>query len=103
EDGIRVFHVPGVQTCALPIYSTVGGGARENNRCDSGDTFCVGSGLHPPFPHASLAARGDGQLTRPLGGRQGAAKNIVTARPSVEIGRASGREGRKRARVRGAV
>src|SRR5690606_31994786 len=24
EDGIRVFHVTGVQTCALPILSTVG-------------------------------------------------------------------------------
>src|SRR5690606_40395381 len=35
EDGIRDFHVTGVQTCALPIFS-IGFMERQNRRLDDG-------------------------------------------------------------------
>src|SRR5690606_39388446 len=60
EDGIRVFHVTGVQTCALPIWCTVGtwvdavAGPGRNN--------------HPPTPGVGQCAPGTASRTSgPLG------------------------------------
>src|SRR5690606_5901141 len=45
EDGIRDFHVTGVQTCALPIFPTAprAGGTRERARCCFAPTPAAGS------------------------------------------------------------
>src|SRR5690606_41035282 len=42
EDGIRDFHVTGVQTCALPISSSVAGGALGPRRQDRGVGWPLG-------------------------------------------------------------
>src|SRR5690606_40267975 len=46
EDGIRDFHVTGVQTCALPIYKTFAKSMRNQtyNRCHL---------LSPVFPYSA--------------------------------------------------
>src|SRR5690606_40759230 len=55
EDGIRVFHVTGVQTCALPIsvrpHASL---ARLHNRCANGVPF--GGGIRSGKPGRSTAA-----------------------------------------------
>src|SRR5690606_39987216 len=64
EDGIRDFHVTGVQTCALPIY--------DGDQYDAPDVTVLSEHITAPGvlamaaqaePQAILyAARGDGQL-----------------------------------------
>src|SRR5690606_39292641 len=47
EDGIRDFHVTGVQTCALPIWgSALRGGSAPSVRTDA----CSPAPIHPPLP-----------------------------------------------------
>src|SRR5690606_39347651 len=98
EDGIRDFHVTGVQTCALPIFllrrPTTRGGARLRPRCrgcpDSGvaprrrksaAARCgsVGAETNPCEPASSMG------LTPPTGARQD--------RTSVVEGSGAGRVG----------
>src|SRR5690606_39965863 len=62
EDGIRDFHVTGVQTCALPIS------ARSRNR----------SGRFPGPSMPPLSPRGD--CTRASAGMDGVGATLVTAR-----------------------
>src|SRR5690606_40082329 len=76
EDGIRDFHVTGVQTCALPIYG--GGGTAGAGR----------SGEEPRVGHAEAAGGVGEEAPRP-----GLADELVEdAARLAEIGRASSRE-----------
>src|SRR5690606_40780199 len=75
EDGIRVFHVTGVQTCALPIYALAG----------SGRVAALERMLNHP-----LSAPTD-RLVRDLG-PFARARSLSSACSSGEIGRASCKE-----------
>src|SRR5690606_40068195 len=44
EDGIRAFHVTGVQTCALPICALFGTGAVANLSVGTAAIFAAGNG-----------------------------------------------------------
>src|SRR5690606_40839517 len=60
EDGIRDFHVTGVQTCALPIYCRVnpspGRGADSPKHCSNGT---CDSNLPARFPPSQTCAARD--------------------------------------------
>src|SRR5690606_39318252 len=45
EDGIRDFHVTGVQTCALPILDGIGRERRNATALDGGDGLLEGTAL----------------------------------------------------------
>src|SRR5690606_33556675 len=45
EDGIRDFHVTGVQTCALPIIDGIGRERRNATALDGGDGLLEGTAL----------------------------------------------------------
>src|SRR5690606_40733631 len=83
EDGIRDFHVTGVQTCALPISGDDAGGGRlqevaRDRRVDQ---------------QADLLARHAAVGDRLLGGQGGGLGGLHVALPQPpEIGRASCRE-----------
>src|SRR5690606_40856095 len=91
EDGIRDFHVTGVQTCALPIYGDEETGGRRGAR------YAVENMTRRP----DWVVAGEQTLNRIcVGERGGAGTTIVVhgraahaALPWEEIGRASCREG----------
>src|SRR5690606_40923060 len=63
EDGIRVFHVTGVQTCALPIYrGTHRSGAGEPRQAKS--LFAGDRGRPRPEPGQSTGVVAGRQKTR---------------------------------------
>src|SRR5690606_41025061 len=88
EDGIRDFHVTGVQTCALPIYGPSGRAAPALCSWYGTSPLLFGvarsrGGPAPAPPTArSAAAAGAPPCCRPAG----------APRPAPEIGRASCRE-----------
>src|SRR5690606_40845832 len=95
EDGIRAFHVTGVQTCALPIC---GGNARRDGRGDAtgpvdpdtgGATGRSGGG-------DGVNSTGEGRDVRTDRDRDEAGRPR-NARPRDELGRASWREREGRA------
>src|SRR5690606_39911668 len=94
EDGIRDFHVTGVQTCALPIYRTSGlrrrGGAGRGRA--SGALLSRRGDLAVDFPGGAVPGRPGGR-ERAAGGTRGGA----------EIGRASCRERVQLSQVAGAL
>src|SRR5207302_6248429 len=75
EDGIRDFHVTGVQTCALPIFSRA---------CAPRPAV----GAHARLTTPTSGPRGNMRVFRPRVRATGARQWRVT----VKIGRASGRE-----------
>src|SRR5690606_40540443 len=88
EDGIRDFHVTGVQTCALPIWADglpscrlpLLAGAAIPDRCQRlGERHTVGLGERPRLIPQSILVAGHGF-------RQSVYFDVVP-----EIGRASGR------------
>src|SRR5690606_40856085 len=88
EDGIRDFHVTGVQTCALPIFPHLAMGARADG---SGAT----STIRPPVRIESVAAQPAATAWRAATGEvmvavpwRTASRNSAT----MQIGRASCRE-----------
>src|SRR5690606_40657031 len=87
EDGIRDFHVTGVQTCALPIYR------QPLPTCRSCSYLCI-AGACSGLPRGSVWGRtfdcAPGQAVR-LGNGQ-AIKAMTTAPAPSKIGRASCRE-----------
>src|SRR5690606_39861641 len=100
EDGIRDFHVTGVQTCALPIYTTL-------------LSLEVGPASHQTCTHVLELGQLDLQLAlmgaRPLGKdvqNQTGAVQHSTGQRSLEVAllrseeRRVGKEGRARARQR---
>src|SRR5690606_41081224 len=59
EDGIRGFHVTGVQTCALPISSTWRASSERPPTWSSGlGTESVSGRMRSPRPAARIIARG---------------------------------------------
>src|SRR5436309_12722714 len=64
EDGIRDFHVTGVQTCALPICHGGGGHARATSACvtrtgvTSASVTCTGVSAVQEMATAAAEARG---------------------------------------------
>src|SRR5690606_40877204 len=52
EDGIRDFHVTGVQTCALPIYEAEVAERQEQRRARPDDEAHPAFPGHPPEPAA---------------------------------------------------
>src|SRR5690606_40746728 len=54
--GIRVFHVTGVQTCALPIWTNVAVALRPWAQCASGPDDKCNNGAPPTFLRRSLPA-----------------------------------------------
>src|SRR5690606_39629895 len=61
EDGIRDFHVTGVQTCALPIYHLR---AIRRIEYDFRGGACGGGRIHVPIPDAVVV--GDDRIIRRL-------------------------------------
>src|SRR5690606_40309800 len=61
-DGIRDFHVTGVQTCALPIFS--GGYLAPCGIQTDGTGLCWGGAYAPPVPAGTFTAVSSG----PMGG-----------------------------------
>src|SRR5207302_5541763 len=55
EDGIRDFHVTGVQTCALPIFRSPARGPR--GRADDADRARRGGAARPTAPMGRRVAR----------------------------------------------
>src|SRR5690606_39474984 len=92
EDGIRDFHVTGVQTCALPILTCVP--VLEPERLLAGGLEVV----QQTVPDDVVVSRRDA-LVVPTDGRERARRvalaDDVHELGSVEIGRASGREARE--------
>src|SRR5690606_40617665 len=83
EDGIRDFHVTGVQTCALPIS---GGGVHGGGRVRRGTAVRPASRRRGGVP---------GDRTRPVDDRADLRRTrqaLAAARGGAEIGRASCRE-----------
>src|SRR5690606_40656976 len=74
EDGIRDFHVTGIQTCALPIFLLGGGGVPGGDIHDATARRWTACGLRP--------------CRDPLGWPIGGARSVLLS----EIGRASCRE-----------
>src|SRR5690606_39466277 len=60
EDGIRGFHVTGVQTCALPIYETHHAGGRRDDALRARGIASRGRGRRDP------GRRGHGHVVDPL-------------------------------------
>src|SRR5690606_39353061 len=89
EDGIRDFHVTGVQTCALPISSI------DVTTTDAGSATCPRSASSAARPVSPGGGAGSWRGTTP-GAGGGAA-------PVRKIGRASCRERAERAVVRAHV
>src|SRR5207302_5865459 len=88
EDGIRDFHVTGVQTCALPIYRGVYGDDERNN-CRSwrkGPDIIVHSTIHP------IMGPDKGSGMPPLIYYRQSNTSDLGAMAKREIGRASCRE-----------
>src|SRR5690606_41005878 len=90
EDGIRDFHVTGVQTCALPIYvGGVGGGdvgfGHREGRADP----AVQQRLQPPLP---LLGGAEHVQHLHVPGVRGGAVERLRGEAGAEIGRASCRE-----------
>src|SRR5690606_40412570 len=91
EDGIRDFHVTGVQTCALPICE---------ERCDSQASggaapgFDVAVHVEVKAPRALLGPSGNAELAGLLGWDAPIAAQTDASRPLhvLKIGRASCRE-----------
>src|SRR5690606_39484385 len=87
EDGIRVFHVTGVQTCALPIFTTTAGQtigdvvAALNTALGGAATFTLNA--DGSISTSNSALYGDYSLN---------VTTDSTQRGATEIGRATGRE-----------
>src|SRR5690606_40788694 len=96
EDGIRDFHVTGVQTCALPIYVLVWP-VRVQGETSAAEVAAAIAGFNAggPFPRPDvlIVARGGGSLEDLWGFNDEALVRAVA-----EIGRAS-----RRVRVAGPV
>src|SRR5207248_8257827 len=92
EDGIRDRTVTGVQTCALPISTSRQGMTRTARLVPQADSVLIGS---------SYCSQHLEQLGVYAGG--GRQRRTRIGRPPVEIGRASCREGEKRAGVASGV
>src|SRR5690606_40706475 len=82
EDGIRAFHVTGVQTCALPISLEVADGAAEADHAVERLQAALDRGLGAPL-HAHVEGGVDAQA---------AVEHAAAAQPRLQIGRASCRE-----------
>src|SRR5207302_7139851 len=83
EDGIRDFHVTGVQTCALPIYSIPG--TNHDNRVNPVGGELSGAGLkikRPPTGGLISAETNYDETPAPCGGVEAAA---VAAAASFKI------------------
>src|SRR5690606_40429726 len=78
QDGIRVFHVTGVQTCALPICFKPGGSGSQRQPAAASGSQGVSA---PPAPTRAAPPSGATPALLPCGP------------PVPEIGRASCREG----------
>src|SRR5690606_39863822 len=94
EDGIRDFHVTGVQTCALPISDRGTSGA-------AGAAGTAPSTSARAFARSTLSAQRRGDRRGPTDSRLlrdsvGASAGNVSLRRGSEIGRASCRERRWR-------
>src|SRR5690606_40875578 len=96
EDGIRAFHVTGVQTCALPIY-----GLRIAQHLSRRAAMAAGDAAQPDRIEFRIAARqvlGEGLETREaeiaarqrLGARPGFAQSGIEDRKSVVEGEREG-------------
>src|SRR5207302_7242284 len=83
EDGIRDFHVTGVQTCALPIYTQSNPGVAKAMAMKAADenTFAL---FGPVFSGSVLVST---EIAR-----QAEIPNFVAGEASAKIGRASCRE-----------
>src|SRR5690606_40516240 len=67
EDGIRVFHVTGVQTCALPICSFSGGeGSSRASPLESPPPTPVPVRRRASPPTPLRTGAGDGESARPV-------------------------------------
>src|SRR5690606_41072996 len=89
EDGIRVFHVTGVQTCALPISAP-----QLRDAAASTVVFHCRSGMRTRANAAALEAAAGGREVLLLDGGIDAWKQagLPVVREAGEIGRASCRE-----------
>src|SRR5690606_40950037 len=90
EDGIRVFHVTGVQTCALPILRSGASGMKSTR---SSVTATV------PVPHTASAADPTDAPSSPASSSTSSGRPLTPSRSPVndayvagQIGRASCRE-----------
>src|SRR5690606_39350381 len=83
EDGIRDFHVTGVQTCALPIWPS---GPCTGSTTTATET-ATDSSSTPLAPRTASSTRG-GRIP----GTASASRTEPSPSPPSQIGRASGRE-----------
>src|SRR5690606_40990914 len=92
-DGIRDFHVTGVQTCALPISKS---GAPMASRMPGAERFVEPGPLGPALADASAVpatpAGPQRAPGRPMSVRQIAKAEGISRKQAREIGRASCRE-----------
>src|SRR5690606_39675703 len=85
EDGIRAFHVTGVQTCALPIFPVgKGGGEGSTSLASSPVSSSATKAKHLPCPWANAVSSESWSLASPA--------RPAAIRSTTKIGRASGRE-----------
>src|SRR5690606_39756973 len=84
EDGMRAFHVTGVQTCALPIFR------RHSGRRPAVEGLCRRAG--GTDRHAGLVAASLWQSLWTPAWRQATCAALPAAQPESKIGRAACRE-----------
>src|SRR5690606_39817532 len=93
EDGIRDFHVTGVQTCALPISVPDVAAALSNTRAPSP----VQNPIDPPSPPRRMQSKTGPSSTHSMTDKSAAGKSVheppKEILPVRKIGRASCREG----------
>src|SRR5690606_41032356 len=64
EDGIRDFHVTGVQTCALPIYAVPRRSRRSSGACPAASRCAISTTWRSPLPYTRRSARASSRIER---------------------------------------